>query len=251
MNPEVTSRKIAELHALRSRISRWRFGTPIAVIAVMVVALMTLYNAGESLARPGPNRDAFVESVQQGMKDDVEPIVRHVALQTFHATKNSVQGELTKISERTPEFAEAMYQQVETLVENIPQRTQAQLSDILAESFAKQEGTLKEMFPDVTEENVNVLVERLVALAASQAEHVSTKLFEDHLVSMNNIITDLEAIEKSENVQAADEFASWEMALLVFDILRSEFDEVHPAPDNANDASAPAPPTETADSSAK
>ena len=109
MNPEVTTRKIAELHALRARISRWRFGTPIAIIAVVVFFLMNIYNAGNSLASPGPKQDEFVRAVQRGMKDDVEPIVRHVAMQTFYSTRNSVQDEFEKLSDRTPEFAEAVY----------------------------------------------------------------------------------------------------------------------------------------------
>ena len=231
MTPEVTTRKIAELQALRSRIARWRFGTPIAIIIVVVLALMSVYNAGESLARPGPVREDFVRKVQQGMNEDVVPMVRHVAYQTFHATKASVQDELTKISGRTPEFAEAVYKEVETLVENIPQRTHLQLSDILADSFANQESEIAEMYPDVTKENVHDLVEKLVNLAEDQASHLSTKLFERHLISINNIIDDLETIRKSETIRPDDEFASWEMALLVFDILRSEFDEVHPAPE--------------------
>jgi gas vesicle protein len=231
MNPEVTTQKIAELHALRSRISRWRLGTPIAIIFVVVFFLMTIYNAGNSLAAPGPVRDQFVESVQRGMRDDVEPIVRHVALQTFHSTRNSVQEEFAKLSDRTPEFAEAVYKEVETLIENVPTRTRTQLSDILADSFAKQEDVLKEMFPEVTEDNVSDLLEKLVKIADSQAEHLSTRLFEHHLVSINNIIDDLEVIRKSESIRPSDDLASWDMAGLVFDILRSEFDEIHPAPD--------------------
>ena len=230
MTPDVTTRKIAELHALRSRISRWRMGTPIAIIVVVVFALMSIYTAGGNLARPGPTRDEFVSRVQQGMNEDVVPIVRHVAYQTFQSTKSAVQDELQKISERTPEFSEAMYKEVETLVENIPMRTQEQLSDVLAESLAKQEDKIAEMFPEVTKENVHTLIERLVVLAENQTDTLSTKLFERHLISINNIIDDLEAIRKSETIRPDDELASWEMALLVFDILRSEFDEVHPAP---------------------
>ena len=113
----------------------------------------------------------------------------------------------------------------------MPTRTQTQLSDILADSFAKQEEVLKEMFPDVTEDNVNELMAKLVKAAENQAEHISTKLFEQHLVSINNIISDLDVIRKSENLNATDSLASWDMAGLVFDILRSEFDELHPAPD--------------------
>jgi len=230
MSPETTSKKIAELQSLRSQVTRWRVGIPIAVIAIITGNILMVYSAADRLAR-GPEREVFVKGVTGGMNDDVMPLVKHIAYQTFHDTKKSVQSELEAISSRTPEFAEALRGEVEALVENVPSRTQQDLSTALADTLAKQDAQIEELFPDATEDKVADVVEKLTELAKDQAEHVSDRMFEPHLVVINNIIADLNVILKSETVLGGDSLASWEMALLVFDVLRAEFDQVHPAPD--------------------
>ncbi|MGB0581359.1 MAG: hypothetical protein ACPGVU_16795, partial [Limisphaerales bacterium] len=167
------------------------------------------------------------------------PLVKHIAYQTFHDTKKSVRNELESISERTPEFADALRGEVETLVENVPNRTQQDLSEILADTLAKQDSKIEELFPEADEAKVADIVEKLTALGKDQAEYVSDKMFEPHLVVINNIIADLNVIKKSETVLGTDNLASWEMALLVFDVLRTEFDQVHPAAESEVPAEAP------------
>ncbi len=239
MSPETTSKKIAELHALRSQVSRWRLGTPIAVIAIVVGCILMIYSAAQSLAVPGDNREQFVKGVTTGVNDRIVPIVKRAAYQTFHETKKAVQNEFEKLGDRTPEFAGALRENVELLVENIPTQTEAELSEILAKTLAKQDEAIENLFPDANEDKVAELVGKLTALAKDQAEHVSDKLFEPHLITINNIIEDLNVIRKTESLRSGDSLASWEMALIVFDILRIEFDQVHPAP---NTASVPATP---------
>lgn len=230
MSPETTSKKIAELQSLRSQVTRWRVGVPIAVIAIITGNILMVYSAADSLAR-GPEREVFVQGVTSGMEDDVMPIVKHIAYRGFHDTKKSVENEFQKISDRTPEFADALRGEIEKLVENVPDRTQQDLSEILADTLAKQDQKIEELFPDASEDKVADIVEKLAAMGKDQAEYVSDRLFEPHLVTINNIIDDLDVIRKSESIHPGDTLASWEMALLVFDVLRVEFDQVHPAPE--------------------
>ena len=238
MSPETTSNKIAELHSLRSQVTRWRLGIPLAVIAIITGCILMIYSSVESLATPGAAQEEFVDNVKNGMEDRVVPIVKRAAYQTFHDTKNAVQDELEKLSDRTPEFAGLLRSEVEALVENVPSRTETELSEILADTLAKQDGKISELFPDAEEDRVAEIVSQLTAMAKDQADHVSDKLFEPHLVTINNIIEDLNVIRKSESIRPGDTLASWEMALLVFDVLRNEFSEVHPAPNE--DAEKPA-----------
>jgi len=242
MSPETTSKKIAELHALRSQVNRWRLGIPIAIIAIIAGCILMIYSSVNSLATPGPAQEEFVNDVKAGMEERVMPVVKRAAYQTFHDTKTAVQREFEKLSDRTPEFAGLLRSEVEALVENIPNRTEEQLSEILAEALAKQDAKISELFPDVEEDKVADVVEQLTELAKGQAEYVSDKLFEPHLISINNIIDDLNVIRKSESIRPGDTLASWEMALLVFDVLRHEFPEVHPAPeDEVEKAAQPEP----------
>jgi hypothetical protein len=241
MSPETTSKKIAELHALRAQVSRWRLGIPIAVIAIITGCILMIYSSIESLARPGDTREQFVKGVATGMNERIVPIVKRAAYQTFHDTKREVQAEFQKLSDRTPEFAGALRENVEALVENVPDRTEAELSEILATTLAKQDSAIEELFPDANEERIADLVSKLTELGKSQAEYVSDKLFEPHLITINNIIEDLNVIRKTESIRSGDSLASWEMALLVFDVLRTEFDQVHPAPNEPNQTAKPKP----------
>ena len=248
MTPEVTTRKIAELQALRSQAARWRFGIPVAVIAIITVCILMIYNSAQSLAQPGPAQETFVEEVKKGMDEDVMPIVRHAAYRTFTDTKNAVREEFERISERTPEFATALQVEAENLVHNVPKRTEAELSEILAAALARQELTINELFPNLEEDQVSSVLEQLVNLGKEQAEYVGQQLFEPHLVRINNMIDDLQVIRKSESLRPGDSIDSFQMALLVFDILRDEFDEVHPAPDENRSVKADLPKADTPES---
>jgi hypothetical protein len=231
MTPEVTSNKIAELNSLRSQLNRWRMGIPITVLTIMFVCMFKIYSAGRDLTVPGPGRDEFVANVQQGLKQDVQPIVELIAKQTYLETKNAVQDEFEKINARTPEFAAALKMEVEQLVRNIPNRTEEVVAKSFSEALARQELEVREMFPEVDEKRVSEVVLKLTEAAQEQCEFVGEKMFQPHLISINNMIEDLQVISKSEKVSGADSLASWEMALIVFDLLRDEFDQVHPAPE--------------------
>ena len=57
--------------------------------------------------------------------------------------------------------------------------------------------------------------------------HATHHLFEPHLVSLSNIMDDITAIKKAEGTAAKEDLASWDMALLVFDLIRDEFGELY------------------------
>jgi len=234
---------------LRSQAARWRFGIPVAVIAIITICILMIYDSAQQLAQPGPAQEVFISEVKKGMDEDVMPIVRHAAYQTFNDTKNAVRAEFENISTRTPEFATALQSEAQLLVRNIPRRTESELSEILANAMAKQELTINELFPNLEEEQVASLLNQLVDLGKEQADYVGEKLFEPHLVRINNIVDDLQIIRKSESLRPGDTIDSWEMALLVFDILRDEFDQVHPAPTDEPTVKSP-PVKSTADKSA-
>jgi hypothetical protein len=115
-------------------------------------------------------------------------------------------------------------------VRNIPERTEKVIAKTFAEALARQELAVREMFPEVDEKRVADVVLKLTEAAEVQCEFVGEKMFEPHLISINNMIGDLQTISKSEDIEGAASLASWEMALIVFDLLRDEFDEVPAAP---------------------
>ena len=95
------------------------------------------------------------------------------------------------------------------------------------EIFTLLEEGIRKQYPDVTEARVAGLVARLIDLSEKQIDHATHHLFEPHLVSLSNIMDDITAIKKAEGTAAKEDLASWDMALLVFDLIRDEFGELY------------------------
>lgn len=224
MSPETITKKIAELRALRSHVSRWKLGIPVAIIAVICCYIFSLYSSAASLAKPGKNRDKFVEVVKENIDARIIPIIKRTAIQTFRETKEAAQKEFEKLSARTPEFANALRAEVEILIKNVPDRAEIELAAILATALAKQDSKIAQLFPNATEDTIVNIIDKLMTMGKEQAAHISAKLFEPHLLSINNIIDDLNVIRESESIRPGDSIASGEMALLILDILRSEIE---------------------------
>ena len=70
-------------------------------------------------------------------------------------------------------------------------------------------------------------------------DHVTQQLFSPHLESLSLIMDDLAHIQRTETVNAKEDLASWDMALVVFDLIREEFAELQVTEAAATDSAAP------------
>ena len=227
MSPEETSNQIRELETLRAQLRLWRIAVPLVTVAIVVTGVYSLYSSAVNLVSEGPTRDQFMAAFTDGLKKDVQPTVEKVAQQTFAETRRSVEKEITRLNDQTPEMAVALKKEVEKLVNNIPVRGEKILQASFGTMFKKREADIRKQYPDVTEARVAGLVARLIDLSEKQIDHATHHLFEPHLVSLSNIMDDITAIKKAEGTAAKEDLASWDMALLVFDLIRDEFGELY------------------------
>jgi hypothetical protein len=93
----------------------------------------------------------------------------------------------------------------------------------------KREADIRKQFPDVTEEKVATLTLQLTELTQQRLDHVTHQLFMPHLESLSNVMDDISHIQRTENPTGREDLASWDMALLVFDLIRDEFGDLHAA----------------------
>ena len=91
----------------------------------------------------------------------------------------------------------------------------------------KREGDIRKQYPDVTEQKVATLMLGLTELCHERLDHVTHHLFSPHLESLSNIMQDVAHIQRTEALNPKDDLASWDMALLVFDLIRDEFADLH------------------------
>lgn len=227
MTPEEVSTQVRELEALRAQLRLWRTAIPLIAVGVIAYGVFTIYRAAESLVAEGPPREEFVAAFTDGLNTEVRPTVEKIAQQTFSETREAVNKELARLNDRTPEMAGALKKEVESLIHNLPRRGEKVLQASFGTMLKKREADIRKQYPDVTEQKVATLVLRLTDLTQERLDHVTHHLFSPHLESLSGIMEDVAHIQRSESVSAREDLASWDMALLVFDLIRDEFAELH------------------------
>lgn len=226
MPPEEVAHQIRELEALRSQLRLWRIVVPLVTVGVIAYGVFTIYRSAASLVAEGPPREEFVAAFTDGLNKDVRPVVEKVAQQTFTETREAVNKELARLNDRTPEMAAALKKEVESLIHNIPRRGEKVLQGTFGAMLKKREADIRRQYPDVTEQKVATLVLSLTDLAHQRLDHVTDQLFAPHLQSLSGIMDDVAHIQRTESVTGREDMASWDMALLVFDLIRDEFSDL-------------------------
>ncbi len=220
-SPSVSA-QITELQTLQSQIRRWRIGAVLAVLLIMGVCAKMIVEAFADLAQEGPAQEEFVKHLANGMKLHVMPTAQKIASQTASQIVPEVQKEIDKLNERAPEITEAALKELELLASNLPDRGEMILVKTFGEMMHKREEKLKKQFPEITEQKIATLVNNLVNVAEEQAEEVAAILFADHINSIDRIANNLQAIQKAEASHITQDIPSWQVGLMLFDLLREE-----------------------------
>jgi hypothetical protein len=227
MTPQEVSNQIRELESARAQLRLWRTVIPLVVVCVISYGVYTIYDSAAGLVTEGPPREEFVAALTDGMNKEVRPVVEKVAQQTFSETREAVNKELARLNDRTPEMAGALKKEVETLMHNIPRRGEKVLQASFGAMLKKREADIRKQYPDVNEQKVATLVLQLTELSQQRLDHVTHHLFSPHLESLSGIMDDIAHIQRTEVIDPKADLASWDMALLVFDLIRDEFADLH------------------------
>lgn len=228
MNPDETRQQIETLAALRAQTKYWRLGVTLGILILVLGGVAIIINACYGLAKEGPKQEQFIGELTTGLKRDVAPSVERIAKQTVNELKPAIEKELQKLNDRSPELVEKFNKEALLLQNNLPKRGEKVLNNTFGTMLKKREAKVREMFPDVTEQKVSTLLVNLTDATESQMHSLSDRLFGSHLKAMNGIFANLETIQKTETLNVADDVPTWEMAILVFDILRDELKDLEP-----------------------
>jgi len=226
MNSDEIKKQVEELTALRAQTRYWRLGVTLGILTLVLGGVALIINACYGLAKEGPKQKEFIGELTAGLKRDVAPSVERIAKQTVNELKPAIEKELKKLNDRTPELMDRFNKEAMLLQVNLPKRGEKVLTNTFGVMLKKREGKVREMFPDATEQKVSTLVLNLTEEAESQMHGVSERLFGSHLKSINAIFAHLETMQTSESANTAEDVPTWEMAILVFDIIRDEFKEL-------------------------
>lgn len=242
MDANKVQRDIAELENLQKQAHWWRVGATLLTAGVVALCLVSLKDAVDGLTKPGERQQQFVSELSSGIQKDVVPEVQTMANQAIAEVRPQVEAEFVKMQDRVPELAEASYQQINLLQENLPKRGEKVLGDTFGQMLTERETKIREMFPDVTEDKVKNLTKNLSDIAQERAVAVNDKMFSRHMSAMQGIVTNMEKIRLAEAAKPSggQEQPNWEMALAMLDVARADID---PKSGKASSAALPGPTT--------
>lgn len=241
MTAETVEQQIRELEKLKGQTRWWRRGAGAALALTAVVCIGTIANSVHGLMNEGPTQQAFVTELSSGLQRNVVPSIENLAGQTLTEMKPEVEAEFRKLNDRVPEVAEVSLEQMELLQTNLPKRAEGVLMSSFGEMMSRKETTLREMFPEMTEEKVSLAATNLKDMAMERAGGLSDRLFSRHVTALTGIVGHMDRIQIAEASTIAEgEEADWEMALAVLDVVREDLRELEPHRQKAQVAEAAA-----------
>lgn len=233
--------EIRQIESCRKQAFWWRTGALVAVILITGGSLMALNNSVRSLVESGPRQDEFVGEFSQGLRNDIMPNVQALTSQTLTEIQPQIRQEFGRLNNRVPELTDATLKELKTLQAELPRQSEKILDDSFGNLLASREKKIRQMYPDVTEEQVKTFVNNLQKTGEVQIRQANDELFSPHQAALTNILDRMETIKNSEAAQVKGVDPSWEMGLALLDVIRADIAQNT----GAGGANAPATPTPT------
>ena len=248
--PQQVRSEIAQLESLRRQSSWWRIGATLAVAAVTVGCLAALNSSVRGLTEAGPTQKVFTDQLSQNMQESVVPSLRTLATQTFTEIQPQAIKELNNWNKRTPELTDATMKQLETLRTELPKSGEKTLNDTFGKVLVSREQKIRQMYPDVKEEQIKGLVSTLQRTGEEEFRNANSELFGPHQAALSDILDQMETIRNSQAASVKGADPSWEMGLAILDVLRDDLKDLAPR-DFAPKGSQKAPSTSTTNEGGK
>jgi hypothetical protein len=223
-----TTQKIQELERLRSQIRVWRGGSAIVVIVIVFFFVTSVTNAIRSLVNEGPKRDELVGELRAGFVDTVMPEVKAVAVDAAHQLTPVVMEEVQKLDFQSPRITAALEQELDELKNSIPRRAEVVLDATFGKMVRERRGALQKMYPDLTDEKIGTLLDNLVGEGETRIFKVVDDTLRPHLDVLDDIVTSLHEIQRIEEPNLKGEKPGWDVAFLLFDVIREDFEGLRP-----------------------
>jgi hypothetical protein len=220
--------QIEELEKLRSQTRWWRLGATIASLAVVVVSAVTIHGSFKALLTQGPTQDKFISQLNEGLQADIVPMLHEMAGTALTELKPEVNNAFQKVNTRVPEVTQATMKELETFQKNMPDRAQKCLDASFDKVLKSKEQSIKTMFPEATDEQVQALITNLSASAKNEVGVANQQLFAKHQAELQTIIANMRAIQKAEASHIKNVDPTWDMGLLVLDVFRADLEELRP-----------------------
>jgi hypothetical protein len=228
MKTEEAKQQIQELEKLRRQTRHMRLITILALLAIVITGVSVIINSVYSLTLAGPRQEMFVKAFNANLQRDLLPVVQKIASRSVQRLQPAVQAELRKVNARAPEVADVALRELNTMATELPAQVDKDLDQTVSSTLHEREGKLRQMYPDVYDKQVDLLLNNLTLEAQDQLGRTGEKIFNRHLNSVQNILVDLDKIQKSEPVANGKDVDSWQVVYMFMDVFVSEFKDLAP-----------------------
>ncbi len=225
-NTDAISQQIKELEEVRRETRRMNLFTTLALGAIVFVGVGAIIHSLCGLTSAGPTQDAFLNDLGRQMQRDVWPSVQRLAEPSLKRLKPAVEAELKGWDNRASELADATLRQLNILGTNLTARTGVILQQTVVKALQAQEARLRQLLPDVTEQQKSTLLDNLQLEAQDQLLKTGEQLFNPHLNSIQSILANLDKIEQTEPVTVREDINPWQVAFLFVDVFNQEFKDL-------------------------
>lgn len=209
--------QLMEITEFEHKIRLLRWGMVVGTLLIIALGVINIINKVQHAAQPAVQ---IVEDAKQILPE---------------AEKTAVAvEELVTEGERFDKMAKNFRAQLSEL-ENIPEKVSIRARDQLVKILNGRDEKLREMFPNLTEQQQNDLIAALASIGEERGDEVLFSLFAEHVTKVDDINTHLTTIHKKEasnitlesNMQAGLMLVSSVLELLVATVndLKEQADE--------------------------
>ena len=214
--------EIRQIESCRKQAFWWRTGALVALVLVVGGSLATLNSSVRGLVESGPRQDEFVGEFSQGLRTEIMPNVQSLTSQTLTEIQPQIKQEFTKLNTRVPELTDATLKELKTLQAELPRQSEKILDESYGKLLSSREAKIRQMYPDVTEEQVKTFVGNLQKTGETQIRQANDELFSPHQSALTSILDHMETIKSSEAAETKGVDPSWEMGLALLDVIRGD-----------------------------
>ena len=205
MSTEEAKQLIQELDKLRIQARRFRLLTIIALVVIVIAGVSAIIESAYSLTSAGPRQEEFVRYLSADLKVNLLPTVQKIAGRSVEILKPAVEKELREMNGRAPEVADVALRELDQMGGELTVQAGKVLDQTITGTLQKRQGKLRQMYPDVYDKQIDVLLNNLALEVQDQLAQSGENIFNPHLNSIQSILANLEKIQKAEPVDAKKE----------------------------------------------
>jgi len=219
------NKKIQELEALKKEAGWWKLGGTLAILVIVLVCVGKIVGGVTALAKKSPEQEKLIAKVKEGIDQQIIPDLKRAGDQAKEKATAALKAELDKLSDRLPELTSKAQAEAVALAEALQEEADVVMKDTFEKMLKDREAKIREMYPEVTEAKITSAVANLQTEIEAELNKLIKEMFIEHLQAVDGIVQHIQMIkDDNDDLDLHDQDAPWEVATLVFEIVKEEFD---------------------------